>query len=110
MKVLTTSLDLQTINIQARELVFDEFVLKNEAENTSINIEGFIYSIGEWYTSISANFELTENFDYLMVLKNEGEVVYRSKILCTNQNQENYTVNENQYISPTSNNEFIFHE
>jgi len=37
-------------------------------------------------------------------------VVYRDKIFCTNQNKDNYTVNENQYVANVTNNEFKIYE
>jgi hypothetical protein len=40
----------------------------------------------------------------------ENSLIYRDKIFCTNQNKDNYTVNENQYVANVTNNEFKIYE
>ena len=40
----------------------------------------------------------------------ENSLIYRDKIFCTNQNKNNYTVNENQYIENVTTNEFKIYE
>jgi hypothetical protein len=40
----------------------------------------------------------------------ENSLIYRDKIFCTNQNKDNYTVNENQYVANVTTNEFKIYE
>ena len=37
-------------------------------------------------------------------------IAYKDKVFCTNQETSTYTVNQNQYVANTTNNEFVIYE
>ena len=47
---------------------------------------------------------------YNLTIKNGSNIVYKDKIFCTNQVLEDFTVNQNQYVANTTNNEFVIYE
>lgn len=61
-----------------------------------------------YYHVISGVFNLTEgNYYTLKVYDDSNEVVYRDRVFVTNQSVDSYSVNDGEYITHTSSNEFI---
>ena len=82
-------------------------LITDEIENETITVP-IVSSVAYGYTnSITAAFTLKEAGSYMLTLKQGSEIIYRDKIYCTDQAVTNYTINEGQYVSHTSNNEFI---
>ena len=53
---------------------------------------------------------IKENTFYNLSIKNNNDIVYKDKVFCTNQETSTYTVNQNQYVANTTNNEFVIYE
>jgi len=82
-------------------------LITDEIENKTITVP-IVTSVNTGYHNyITAAFTLKEARSYLITLKQGSEIIYRDKIYCTNQAVTNYTINQGQYVSQTSNNEFI---
>ena len=82
-------------------------LITDEIENETITVP-IVNSAAYGYTnSITAAFTLKEARSYMLTLKQGSEIIYRDKIYCTDQEITNYTINEDQYVSNTSTNEFI---
>jgi hypothetical protein len=82
-------------------------LITDELENETITVPIVNYTAG-WYTNtLTAAFNLKESRSYILTLKQGSEIIYRDKIYCTNQAVTNYTINAGEYVSHTSNNEFI---
>lgn len=114
MKVLTTSTDSQTIKIIPREYVTTA-TLKITDDTTNVESE---YNVSPTtnrnYLEIENDYSLKEGGFYNLVLENDnGEVIYRDKIFCTDQNVDQstndyYTINKDVYTIDTSyDNDFI---
>ena len=82
-------------------------LITDEIENETITVP-IVSSAAYGYTnSITAAFNLKSERSYMLTLKQGSEIIYRDKIYCTDQSVINYSINEGQYVSHTSNNEFI---
>ena len=55
-------------------------------------------------------FDLVENHFYMLVLKDGTDVLFKDKVFCTNQPLVSFSVNNGQYVSSTTTNDFIIYE
>lgn len=110
MNVLTTSTSEQSLNVITRSLTFDQLFLTDESTNvqTEVSINSIIDK--GYYSEVNANFELVENRFYRVEIRNEGIIVYRGKLFCTDQSIVTFSVNNGQYVSHSTSNEFITYE
>lgn len=80
-------------------------VNESSGEVTSYNVSperiGYFHQI----TSILNTKE--GNFYSLTVFDENSNVVYRDKVFCTNQEITEYTINKDEYVQKSSDNEFI---
>jgi len=64
--------------------------------------------LDRYYHVISGVFNLVEgNYYTLKVYDDSNDVVYRDKVFVTNQTIADYSVNDGEYITHTTDNEFI---
>ena len=110
MIILTTDTSEQNIYFIPRSVGFDYVGITDDQTNVTIELEGYTYTQGDYYDTFEAEFNLVENHFYDIVFLNGTAVVYKDKIFCTDQNISTFTVNENQYTSNSSTNEFIVYE
>lgn len=110
MNVLTTTTDSQYLNIVPRSVTFDELIFTDDSTNTpeTITINDVVDKV--YYQSIEIQCALTENRFYNITLLNDGEVVFRGKVFCTDQPVVSFSVNNGDYTSHSSGNEFIVYE
>lgn len=73
---------------------------------TRVDYNGNADSTGT-YLSVTDTVSLKEGNFYSLEVKNGSDVIYKDKIFCTNQTVSSYSVNNGQYTSNTSNNDFI---
>lgn len=121
MKVLTTSLEEQTLKIIPRF-----YVLGNDSatlelrDDTTNKVTTYILSPSKLkdFLIITQAFNLVEGhfYDFKVYLGIENltdlDIIYKGKIFCTDQNinqsiNDLYTVNKNEYVSQSSNNDYI---
>lgn len=137
MHILTTSTDSQSIDVIPRRSVSGELLLFIRDESTNIvreytsepkvwntyeatfdsaEIEWqndvLTYTEGSTYLTINNKFRLTEDTYYTFVLQDELGKIFKGMMFCTNQtiNQSTnsyYQINKNEYVSHSSDNEFI---
>lgn len=110
MNVLTTSTELQQLIIIPRSYTFDVLEFTDESNNTIQAIE--IDSIEDkvYYLVLNIYCELIENHFYTATLYNGTDIVYRGKVFCTDQSIVNFSVNNGQYTSHSTTNEYITYE
>jgi len=82
-------------------------LITDEIENETITVPIVSSVISSYTNSITAVFNLKESRSYMLTLKQGSEIIYRDKIYCTDNPVVNYSINEGEYVSHTSNNEFI---
>jgi hypothetical protein len=109
MIILREQTEPQSITFIPRELSATTIVLRNETTNieTTINANFYLY---DYYLTAVEVFTLKQNTFYNLTIKNGSNIVYKDKIFCTNQDIEDFTVNENQYIENVTTNEFKIYE
>jgi len=113
MKHLTTSADAQTLLIIPRSYAIEgSLVIRDESTNTETSDVVTLGKTGE-YMSLSHSFSLIEGRYYNFKIVVAGEVIYKDKIFCTDQdidqsNNDYYSVNDGDYITEDSyNNDYI---
>jgi hypothetical protein len=110
MIILTTENVLtQTFPLITRGGTLTDIVLKDEQTNVEILLS-YITTQGSYYTIIQAIFNLVENHFYTLTCFNDSEIIYRDKVFCTDQSIVTFSVNNGQYTSNTTTNEFIVYE
>lgn len=110
MIILTTSTESQTFVFIPRVGTIDYVGITDDQTNETVEIEDYEYTEGDYYNTIEAEFNLVENHFYDLIIKSEEKVLYRDRIFCTNQPIVQFTVNNGQYISSSTANEFIVYE
>ena len=103
LKPITTS---QTLKFIPRVYSADRVVLRDEITNQETEISGTFTQI-EYYLTASLIFDLKEGQFYNLTVYNVNDIVYKDKIFCTNQTALNYSINKDEYVSNSTNNDFI---
>ena len=110
MIILTTSTNDQTFVFIPRSHTFDYVGITDEQTGVTTQITVYTHTVGDYYDTFEAEFNLVENHFYDLVFINGAVVVYKDRIFCTNQNDNTFTVNNGQYVSNSTTNEFIVYE
>jgi hypothetical protein len=110
MIVLTTEITPQTFNLIPRSLTFDLVQITDELTNKTVIIDTYTFTQGDYYSTFESEFNLVENRFYILTIKNGSATVYKDKIFCTNQKIVTFSVNNGQYVSNSTTNEFIVYE
>jgi len=110
MIILQDILTEQSFSFIPRSRSYDSLYITDEQLNKEIEIPIISNINGDYYDTITAIFSLVQDHFYKLELKNGAEIVHKDKIFCTNQPVTTYSVNEGEYISQASNNEFIIYE
>jgi len=86
-------------------------IITDEQTNTSVSTQSFSQSQGDYVYLIQHIFSLIEGHFYTLELKNSSnEIIYKDKIFCTAQPLVTFSVNNNQYVSNSTTNDFIVYE
>ena len=99
----------QTFSFIPRELKATTIVLRNESTGSETTIVADFF-LSDYYLTTTSIFNLKENTFYNLTIKNLDIIVYKDKVFCTNQSSDTYTVNQNQYVSNVTDNEFKIYE
>lgn len=110
MIVLTSDLRPQTFNFIPRSSNFDLVEITDELTNKTVVIDTYTFTQGDYYSTFEAEFNLVENHFYILTIKKASETIYKDKIFCTNQSLVTFSVNNGQYVSNSTTNEFIVYE
>lgn len=109
MIILKESGSDQTFKIVPRELNADSMTLVNETTGESTNYVVSPTTV-DYYLEITKTVTLKEGNFYQLTVKNGSDVVYKDKVFCTNQTVATYSVNNNEYTTYTSDNDYITYE
>jgi hypothetical protein len=110
MIILTTDTTPQTFVFIPRVLVFDTVEITDDQTNQTVAITPYTFTEGDYYSILEAEFSLVENHFYNLVIKDGSTIVYRDRIFCTDQSVVTFSVNNGQYVSNSTTNEFIVYE
>jgi len=115
-------IDEETNVSYSYNLANELYDFKNRVESDNGTFEAFaclletfdasdiVYESGAYYISITMVLPIKEGKDYRVLIYNNDEVVYTGKIYCTNQSVDAYTINKNEYVQRSTENEFIVYE
>jgi hypothetical protein len=84
--------------------------VKSETESKLVYTQNHTgdFSLVKYYRQLSAIFDLKQDNFYTIEIKDSSNnIIYRDKIFCTNQTILDYSVNNGNYVTHSSNNEFI---
>jgi hypothetical protein len=108
MVILLESIELQQIKLIPKlEGVINLLTLRNETTNETIEYVVTSYQ-NSFYLLIENVFVLKQENFYELKAFSDGEVIANDRIFCTNQNIEDFSVNNGEYIIPNSN--IVFYE
>jgi hypothetical protein len=117
MIVLTPSGSQQTFNYIPRVLgnaVNEQpatMIITDEQTNTSVSTQAHYSGYGDYVNAIAHTFSLIEGHFYTLELKNSSNnIIYKDRIFCTAQPLVTFSVNNNQYVSNSTTNDFIVYE
>ena len=84
--------------------------LIDENTNVPVSVAG-TFTAGDYVYQFTAILPTEENHFYWMLLKDaNGDLVFKERIFCTNQNIDTFSVNNGGYVSNQTTNDFIMYE
>jgi hypothetical protein len=110
MIVLQETNSAQTFSFIPRSGGYDGMFLTDDQTNVEVQVTIDANVVGDYIDTITATFDLKEGHFYNLVLKEGSDVVYKDKIFCTNQSIVTFSVNNGQYVSNSTTNDFIVYE
>ena len=110
MIILNTSTSEQTFVFIPRSKDFDYVAITDDQTGETVEIDTYTYTEGDYYDTFEAEFNLVENHYYDLLIVNGAVVVYKDRIFCTDQPIVTFSVNNGQYVSNSTANEFIVYE
>jgi len=110
MIILQESASEQTFTFIPRSQVYDSMYITDENTNTTTTVTMASSTQGDYVDTISATFDIKQNHFYKLELKNGTDIVHKDRIFCTNQPVATYSINNGEFVSQASNNEFIIYE
>lgn len=100
----------QSFSFIPRNTVYDSMFITDDQTNTEVEVTIDSNVNGDYYDTITATFDIKENHFYDLTIKNGSDIIHKDRIFCTNQAVATYSVNNGQFVSKASNNEFIIYE
>lgn len=110
MIILTSDTTPQSFVFIPRNHTFDYVGITDEQTGVTVEITDYTHTVGDYYDTLEAEFSLVENHFYDLILINGAVAVYKDRIFCTNQPIVSFSVNNGQYVSNSTTNEFIVYE
>ena len=110
MIVLTPSTSPQTFNFIPRDNTFNVMELTDDQTNITVAVAITSSTVGDYINTITATFGLIEGHFYNLVLRVGTTIIYKDRVFCTAQSLVTFSVNNNQYVSNSTTNDFIVYE
>ena len=104
MIILEESALAQEFNIIPRVNAADKVVITGIEGDTEYL---FTPTYTSYYMIVSGVFDLKEGQQYTFIVYDDTDEVHRGRIFCTNQDINNFSINDGEYTETTSNNDFI---
>lgn len=80
--------------------------ITSETTRTTVSYD-ITATINGYYLTWTEAVTLKENVFYTLTVYNGSDIVYKGKIFCTDQPVSTFSVNNNEFVSVSSNNEYI---
>ena len=110
MIVLTPSTAPQTFSCIPRDNTFNVMEITDEQTNVTTTITITSRTTGNYIYTITASYALIEGHTYNLVLRIGTNIIFKDRVFCTAQPLVTFSVNNNQYVSNTTTNDFIVYE
>ena len=110
MIVLTPSGSPQTFSCIPRDNTFNVMEITDEQTNVTTAVAITSSTVGDYINTITATYALIEGHTYTLVLRVGSTIIYKDRIFCTAQPLVTFSVNNNQYVSNSTTNDFIVYE
>ncbi len=105
MIVLSTTTP-QEFKVIPRTYAATRITLRNETTNTVASYD-ITATIDGYYLTWTEAVTVTEDTFYNMTVYNGTDIVYKDRVFCTNQSISIYSVNNNEFTTVSSDNEYI---
>jgi len=96
----------QEFNVIPRNYSADRMEITSETTRTTVSYD-ITATINGYYLTWTEAVTLKENVFYTLTVYNGSDIVYKGKIFCTDQPVSTFSVNNNEFVSVSSNNEYI---
>lgn len=100
----------QTFSFIPRSQSYDALFLTDDQTNVEVQVTIDASTQGDYLDTITATFSLTEGHFYNLVVKDGSDVIFKDRVFCTNQPVVSFSVNNGQYTSNSTTNDFIVYE
>lgn len=110
MIVLTPSTSAQTFSFIPRSNAYNVMEITDDQTNVTVVVPITSTFLGDYVNTITASFALVEGHFYNLVLKVGSSIIFKDRIFCTAQNIATFSVNNGQYVSNVTTNDFIVYE
>ena len=110
MIVLQETANAQTFSFIPRSQSYDALFLTDDQTNVEVQVTIDASTQGDYLDTITATFTLTEGHFYNLVVKDGADVIFKDRVFCTNQAVVSFSVNNGQYTSNSTTNDFIVYE
>jgi len=84
--------------------------LTDDQTNITVAVAITSSTVGAYINTITATFGLIEGHFYNLVLRVGTNIIFKDRVFCTAQPIVTFSVNNNQYVSNTTTNDFIVYE
>lgn len=106
MIILQETPSVQDFKIIPRSYFADSMKIKNETTGEELTYT-ITTSIDGYYLTFSKAVTLKEDTFYNLTVLDGSDIVYKDRIFCTNQTTSTYTVNNNEFTSNSTDNDYI---
>lgn len=109
MQIINKTAGTKSISITPRSDSYTSITIYNETTNSLVDFDNISITTEAYYKTLSFDIEedLQDEVFYYLTMYNGSTPIYRDKIYVTSQSAETYTINQNVYVSHSSNDEFI---
>ena len=106
MIVLQETGTAQDFKVIPRAYLADRMEITGETTRTTTSYD-ITATVDGYYLTWSNIVNLKENNFYTLTVYNGADIVYKDKVFCTNQAVSTFSVNNNEFTSVATNNEYI---
>jgi hypothetical protein len=96
----------QDFKVIPRAYLADRMEITGETTRKTVSYD-ITASVTGYYLTWSKIVDLKQDNFYTLTVYNGADVVYKDKIFCTNQAVSTFSVNNNEFTSVATNNEYI---
>lgn len=109
MIILQESASPQTFKVIPRSYTATSVSFRHEETNTVLTYN-ITPTTTDHYLNITCTPVLKQDHFYELTVYNGATIIYKDKVFCTNQTVSSYSVNNGEYVTNTTNNDYVIYE